>query len=308
MVMRKKNQLLCAKLETIFDTDSVPTAAANSLMAIDPKIKEVVDPVRRPASIASMSRLPSVAGSKYAEVTFKIEIKGSGTPGTAPRIGCLYRACSKAETVVSGTSVTYLPTSSGYESVTLYLFIDGRRHVVTGAVGDVKETFDSGQFPVAEFTMKGRWVSSTLVALPTPTLETTTPQVCKSCNFSYNSRTTLVLKSILTEMNNEIATRPNISDANSIAGFTITGRDPMITIDPEAIIETSYDFRGDALTTTRALGWAVGATSGNIITYSVPKFNAYFPEYEDRDEILVEKIKGEATKSTDNDEISTIFT
>ena len=307
--MRKKNQLLCAKLETTYDTDSVPTVALDSLLAIDPKIKEIVEPVRRPANVASLSRTYSVAGTRSAEVSFKMEVKGSGSINTAPRIGCLLRACGFAATVVSGTSITYLPLSSGFESVTLYVFIDGRRHVVTGARGDVKITCEAGQMAMAEFTFKGRYATPTLVALSSPTLESTIPQVCKSCTFSYNSKTTLVLKSALIEMNNEVVQRPDISDANGIAGFEITGRDPMVTLDPEDTIQTSYDFRGDSLASTlRALSWVVGATPANIVTFSIPKFNPYFPEYEDRDEILVQKVKGEATQNTGNDEVSIAFT
>jgi hypothetical protein len=307
--LRKKNQLLCAKLETTYDTDAVPTVAADSLLAIDPKIKEVVDPVRRPANIASLSRTYSVAGQRYAEVSFKMEVKGSGSINTAPRIGCLLRACGFSATIVSGTSITYTPVSSSFDSITIYLFIDGRRHVVTGARGDVKITCEAGQMAVAEFTFKGRYATPTLVALSSPTLESTVPQICKSCAFTYSTKTTLVLKSVLIEMNNDVIARPSISDANSIAGFEITGRDPMVTIDPEAIIETSYTFREDSIASTlRALSWVVGATTANIVTFSIPKYNLYFPEYEDRDEILVEKIKGEACQNTGNDEVSIAFT
>lgn len=307
--LRKKNQLLLAKVETTYDTDAAPTAAANSLLAIDPKVKETIDTVRRPANVGSLSRQASVAGSKYVEVTFSLEMKGSGTPGTAPRFGALLRACGFGETIVSGVSVTYLPISSAYESVTIWGYIDGRIHKVTGCRGDVKFKFEAGQMGMGEFTFKGRYADPTLGALPSPTLETTTPQVCKSCQFTYNSKTTLVIKTVEIEMNNTVAMRDSISDANAIAGFELTDRDPMMTIDPEAIIETSYNFRGDALgQNLRAISFGLGAVAGNIITVTAPKYNPYWPEYEDRDEILVEKLKGELTGNAGNDEVSIALT
>ena len=307
--MRKKNQLLCAKVETIYDTDSVPTVGSDSLLAIDPKIKEIVEVVRRPANIASLSRLQSVSGQRYAEITFSMELKGSGVAGTAPRIGALLRACGFAGTVISGVSVTYLPISSLFESVTVYLFIDGRRHVVTGCRGDVKFKNEAGKMPMAEFSLKGRYADPTLVALSSPTLETTVPQVCKSCQFAYNSKTTLVCKSAEIDMGTTVAMRDSLSDVNAVAGFEITDRDPMLTIDPEATIETSYNFRGDALGgNLRAISWVIGSAAGNIVTFSVPQYNAYWPEYEDRSEILVEKIKGECVKVTGNDEVQIVFT
>lgn len=307
--MRKKNQLILAKIESVYDTDPTPSAVTDSILAIDPKIKEEVNPVRRPAQVGSLSRIASVAGEKFASVSFKIEMKGSGTAGTAPRIGVLLRACGFSQTIVSSTSVTYKPLSATYESCTLYIYIDGRLHIVTGCRGDVKFTSEAGQMMTAEFTFKGRYADPTLSALPTPTLETTNPQVCKSCQFTYNSRTTLIVKSALLELNNTVAPRPSMSDANAIAGFEITDRDPMLTIDPESIIETSYNFRGDALGgNLRQISFVVGASAGNILTTTVPKFNPYWPEYEDRDEILVEKIKGECCKDSGNDEISLAFT
>ena len=96
--MRKKNQLICAKIESVYDSDSVPVVGTDSLLAMDIKFKEIIDAVRRPANIASLSRVSSVAGSKQAEVTFSIELKGSGTAGVAPRIGALLKSCSFGET------------------------------------------------------------------------------------------------------------------------------------------------------------------------------------------------------------------
>lgn len=306
--LRKRNQLILAEIELTYDTDPTPVAAADSILAYEIKFKENINPVRRQAQIGSLSRITSVAGEKFAEVSFKVEGRGSGTAGTAPRIGCLLRACGFAQTIVSAVSVTYLPTSSSFESVTIYFFVDGRRHIMTGCRGDVKITCEAGQFTVFEFTFKGRYADPTLVALPSPTLETTTPPICKSCNFQYNSKSTLVLKSTMIEMNTKVVPRPSLNDANSIAGFEITDRDPMVTIDPEAIIETSYAFRTDAFTNLRALSWVVGATAGNILTVSIPKFNPYYPEYEDREELLVEKIKGEACQNSGNDEVSLAWT
>lgn len=306
--LRKKNQCLLVKVETTYDTDSVPVVGTDSILAIDPKIKEIISTVDRPANIASLSGIPSVAGSKYAEITFSVELKGSGVAGTAPRIGALLRACGFAQAIVSNVSVTYLPVSASFESVTIYLFIDGRRHVVTGCRGDVKFKCEAGKMAMMDVTLKGRYADPTLVALSTPTLESSTPPVCKSCNFSYNSKTTLVVKTAELDMKNKVDQRDSISDANAIAGFEITDRNPMLTIDPEATIETSYSFRGDAYVNQRAISWAVGTVAGNICTFSVPKFNPYWPSYEARGEILCEKITGECTANVNNDEVSIAFT
>ncbi len=306
--LRKKNQLLLAKVETTYDVDAAPSVSVDSLLAIDPKIKEIISTVDRPAGVASLSKVPSVAGSKYAEITFSMELKGSGVAGTAPRVGALLRACGFGQTIVSNTSVTYLPVSSLFESVTIWLYIDGRVHKVTGCRGDFKLNCTAGKMPMIEFTLKGRYADPTLLALSSPTLESTLPQVCKNCNFAYNNLITLVVKTLELEMKNKVDMRDSLSDPNAIAGFEITDRSPMLTIDPEATLQTSYNFRADAYTNQRAISMTIGATGGNIVTLSLPKFNPYWPSYEARGEILVEKLSGEATQNAGNDEVSIALT
>ncbi|MCK7495178.1 MAG: hypothetical protein MZW92_31855 [Comamonadaceae bacterium] len=43
------------------------------------------------------------------QLTFDVEIKGSGAAGTAPELGVLLKGCGFGETVVAVTSVTYAP-------------------------------------------------------------------------------------------------------------------------------------------------------------------------------------------------------
>jgi hypothetical protein len=54
--LRQKNQLICAKIETTYDTDSVPTVASDSMLAMNIKFTENIAVVRRPANVASLSR------------------------------------------------------------------------------------------------------------------------------------------------------------------------------------------------------------------------------------------------------------
>ena len=63
------------------------------------------------------------------------------------------------------------------------------------------------------------------------------------------------------------------------------------------------------MVTQRAVSFVVGATAGNIITNTVPKYNITNIEYGDADGILLEKLTGECTKdSTGDDELSLVFT
>jgi len=309
MVMLKQKTVLLAKVETTYGTDSSP-GASDGIEITDASIKEAITAVERKVLTQTLSNQQSVGGQRFSEVTFKVELKGSGTAGTAPRIGPLFRACAFAQTIVSSTSVTYKPTSSSIESCTLYFQIDGRQHIITGARGTVKIIHDAGQYAVLEFSFKGIHNTPTNTALTTPTFESTLPPICKSASFTYNSRTTLVVKMAEIDMQNVIVMRPSLNATFAVAGFEVTGRNPIMTVDPEAQIETSYDFRGDQLTTQRQVSYVAGATAGNICTITVPKYNITDIEYGDREGILIETLKGECNKSAaaGDDEVQIVFT
>lgn len=308
MVMLKRKNVLLAKLESTYGSDPTPTAAANAILALNTEIKETREPIERGINISTLSNKAALDGSSFAEVTFSVELKGSGTAGTAPRLGALLQACSMDETVVSTTSVTYEPVSSSQKSVTLWVYVDGRLHKINGAVGSVKLNATAGQLGMLEFTMTGKYTTPAAGAIVTGTYDSTVPPVCKSCTFSYNARTTLIAKMVEFDLANTVARRNDLSESTGIAGFQVTERKPVATFDVEAQLETSYNFRSDQLTTTRALSLVVGATAGNICTISAPAYNVTNVEYADEEGILLEKLTGECSISSGDDELAIAFT
>jgi hypothetical protein len=194
----------------------------------------------------------------------------------------------------------------------MYLYMDGRLHTITGGRGkSAKITFAAGQLLSAEFTIVGLYTAATVASIPaTVTYETTvkTPPMCKSSAFAYNSKTTLITNTVELDLGIVSAKRPSLSAATGVAGFEVTGFNPKATIDPEAQVETSYTFRADQLTTTRALTVLATRAAGNIVTFSAPAFNPTKIEYADRDGVLVEKIEGECAASSGNDAVSIAFT
>jgi len=302
MVQLTRNQLILAKTESPYRTDPTPTAADNAIQAIDISINEQSPPLERLAQVGSLSNLPSILGEQLVEVSFKVEMKGSGSAGTAPRHGVLLKACSMSETVVTGGSptVTYLPNSTNQSSCTIWVYVGGRVHKVTGCRGTFKLICEAGKFMLYEFTFTGyRSAAPTVAALPTPTFDTTTA-ICKNGTFSYNSKTTLIGKMLDIDMANTVSKVPSLSDANAIYSFEVTARKPVASFSSLTQVETSYSFRGDLLTTTRALSYVVGS----VLTISVPVFNVTNVNYEDGEGVLFDKVDGECAQSSGNDEVS----
>jgi len=305
--MLKKRSVLLVKEESVYGTDPTPSASTDALLGIDVKVKETPTAEERPVNKATLGKTASLLGKIHTEISFSVELKGSGTKGTAPRIGDLLEACGFTETIYAGSSVSYAPASASIKSVTIYAYLDGRLHIVKGARGSVKINIEAGKRGLLEFTMKGLYAAPTDTALPSATYEETVPPVAKGCTLSVNSVTSLVVQKTEIDLGNKVAERPSLIGTGGIAGFDITERDPSITLDPEAVSIATYDFRADLLTTPRAFSLTIGATAGNIITVTAPKLNTKSFEYADRDGILVESIKGELAENAGNDELVISF-
>lgn len=311
MVMDVRKCVILAKAETTYDTDPTPSPTVDALLAKEVDIKENFGVVERDVQWKFLDKLPSLLGERFSEVSFKIDVIGSGTAGTAPRIGALLKACAHSETVVSNTSVTYSPSSSSLGSATIYIYKDGRLHIMTGCRGTCKMSFSAAKNLTMEFTFQGRYIAPTVVALPgTVTYESTVkvPPVCKSSTFSYNGKTTLVVGTLEFDAGNSVVKRVSLNDANAVAGFEIVDRKPVLSIDPESQFETSYDFRGDALATQRQLIIVATRAAGNIVTLTVPTLNITKIEYGDRDGIQIEKIDAECAANSGDDSYSIRFT
>lgn len=308
--MIKKRSVLFAKTETTSGTDVTPTEGANAIRVIDADIKEVIEKVERPVGQKFLGNIPSVAGTKHYELTFKVEVAGSGTVNLATRHAPLLLACSMDETINSGTDITYEPISgeTTVYSCTIWLYIDGRVYKPTGCIGSVKLICEAGKIAIYEFTMKGKYVASSALSLPSPTYDANIPPTCKAGTFTYDSKTTLVVGKLEIDLGNVIATRFDVADATGIAGFVITDRKPMLTMNPEAQVETSYTFRTDQLVNQDQLSYVIGGTSKNIMTVTVPKVNIENIDLGDNEGVLLEEITAEIDISSGDDEIAIVYT
>jgi hypothetical protein len=308
-----RNRLLLVKEESIYGSDPTPTVAANAIEAKNVKVSYIADLLERDNIRSNISPVSPVVGKRHIEVSFEVELKGSGTKGTAGRIGDLFEACSFAEVASAGSSVTYSPTSSGQKSVTIYIYnLDTGSAVlnkITGAVGTMNVKCVAGQYATLEFTLKGLYNAPTDVTLPSaPTYETTLPPIVESSTFTLNSVSTLVVSEVNINMENAIAERDDVSTANAIKAFTITGRKPKGSFNPEAGLVGDYGFWADWIASTqRALSIVIGSASGNKCTITAPKVTIDSIADADRDGILARDIPFSLGQNVGSDEISIKF-
>lgn len=301
MVQLTRRNVILAKIESTYGTDPTPTVGSNAIRVIDLELKPMKPPVERPVQQENLARRPSKLGEEFYEVNFKVEVVGSGSAGTAPRMGALMRACGMSELIITGGSpvVKYRDRNTSFESITMYAYWGGRLHKIFGSIGNVKGICEAGKQMFLEFSFMGlKGATPAVTSLPTNATYDEdgggTIPICKNGTFSYNSKTTLITPMIDFDLQNTISKRPSLSATEAIAGFEITDRNMIASINPETQVLTSYDFYGDALTNQRELSYAVGS----IITITATKFNPFSPEFEDVEGILHDKLNGEISQDT----------
>jgi len=157
MALTRKKFLL-AKIESTEGTDPSPVGGSNAIqissLELTPMESDNVQAAAFQGFLGNSTR-GTLTANKRVSVTFDVELGGSGAAGTAPAYGPLLKACGCSETIVASTSATYAPVSSSFDSVTMYCFYDGTRHVITGARGTMSINLSAGQLATMSFQFTG---------------------------------------------------------------------------------------------------------------------------------------------------------
>ncbi len=302
--------VILAGIESSYGVDPTLTGADAILVENPSWANEGLRMSERPSVRTSIGKLQSIYGGRLMSVTFDVEIKGSGTAGTAPELGVLLRACSMGETVVASTSVTYALVSTGQESITLYFYIDGKRRILTGCHGNVSTALEVGAQGKMSFTFIGHVAAETDTAIVTPTYNSTVPVAAINASFSIGSYAA-VIDALNFDLGNTVAMPPNINAADGYGDIIITARDVSGSFSPEDVLVATNAFEADFLAgNTMALTTGtIGSSAGNRYAITAPAVYYSDTAKGDRDGVAtLEQTCGFAETSATNDEISIAFT
>ena len=310
MPLLTRKRLLLAKTESTYGTDSSPVGTDAVLvrdLSITPLQSDTVDrELIRPYFGASEQLLANTR----VEVTFQVELAGSGTAGTAPTYGRVLQACAFSETVSAGVSVTYAPVSATFGSVTIFYNIDGVLHKVTGCRGTFTLNGAVGEIPTIDFTMTGIYNAPTDTAAPAVTYSNqAAPVIFKNGNttgfelFSYSG----CLQSIELDIGNEVIYRELVGCNKEVL---INNRAVTGSVVLEAPTIASKDFFTTALGTALGnLTFQHGQTAGNIVSFASTSIDIGDVNYEDQDGIHMLSIPVTAVPTgSGNNEISIVYT
>ena len=308
--LHRKRSIL-AKAESSYGSDPTPTGSANYVQVIDLNIEPIVsDEVSRDLIRPYMGNYEVIPANTRVNVTFDVEMSGSGSAGTAPKYGAILKACGLSETVVSSTSVTYAPVTTPSDSVTLFVNYDGIRHKVTGARGTFSLNCEVNNIPRISFSLTGIFNAPTDTALPTVTVSNqASPLIFKNgstSNFAIFGFAA-ALQSWNLDFNNEVIYRELVGGTKEVL---ITDRRPSGTAVIESVALSAHNFFTDYTgTSTGTNTWLHGTVAGNKITVSCPQTDLGQPTYEESDGITMLNLPFMATPtSSGNTEFSLVYT
>lgn len=304
MFFRKK--VLLAKLESTYGVDSSPAttdAVLTKNLSIQPYNGPVVSRDTDRSTLGSESQINTAPG---VQVSFEVEIAGSGTPGDAPAWGEVLRACGFAETIDAGVDVEYAPISQAIPSATLKFYLDGQEHAVRGARGTVVFQMSRGQIPTMAFTFMGLYTRPTAVALPS---EDVSDYIAPVALTQANTPTfTLggvasILESLSIDMGNNIVHRNLVgSDSVQMTDRAATGQ---MVLEAPAIGTKNWfaDVESHAGITTQALSLVHGTAAGNIVSLAAPKVQLASIDPQESDGLVVYNMSAIYIPNTGDDEL-----
>lgn len=300
---------LAAKVEGTEGTKET-LALADAVLISNIKFSPDIEMYARNALRGTLSRDPSVSGKQKGNISFDVELKGSGTAGTAPDYGKLLKSCGYSETIVASTSVTYKPaTNSLSNSMTLGIYMDGVIARIWGARGNVKGSMNAGKPGILSFEFQGAAFEVVDGALLAPSYTTVIPPAFLNASLLLEAYAAICSK-VDFDTANVIGLRESINSASGFLSALITGRNPKGSLDPELPTVAVYDFFGKwkAPGTLGALQLAATGSAGNIVTVSFPKVRYAKIADNERNGIRTLGLDFEACLNTGDDEISIALT
>lgn len=282
MSLKYKNQVILAKIEGTYGTDSVPTGVANAILASELEISALeADLVSRDLVGRGLGNQQQLHVGVHVNVTIGVEFSGAGAAGDVPAYGPLLRACAHAETITAVTDVQYDPVSSNEEAVSCYFFLDGQKHALLGARGSMSWEINAKGIPHFKFEMIGLWVDPASVVNPTPDFTAfQTPLVIGKANtptFSLHGFAAN-LKTMSFNQNADVAHE----DYVGYEEVTLTDRAPSgsaLFVAPG--LTTKNFFTIAKANTLGAVQLIHGQTAGAIVQFDAPAVQVLSPAYAD---------------------------
>lgn len=278
---------VAAKIESPSGTDAVPTAAANIVTVRNGRATPIAMNVESRELMRSFfGNSEDIVVARWCEFEFEVEMVGSGAAGTAPDYDVILRMCGHSKTVTAGVNVIYAPVSSGFETATVYINLDGLLHKSVMCMASLGWDLSAGKIPVWKVKGKGLFRPMTDISNWTPTYG----NHAKPVGVTY-ANTTGSLHGVAAPIETyTVDTAAQIEYRNLInfEGVSYNDRKPAGNISLEMTSIATKDWATVASdATTGVLTTTHGTTAGNIVQIDCPNAQITQPQYGNSQNVLM---------------------
>jgi len=300
-----KNKRVLIGVEPSYQGAVALTGADHAVLIEEPQWSHANARMIARKSADSMNPLQAGFGGTLMTLAGLVRLRGAGAAYSAtvlPEGDATLRALgfqSAVDTTPGSEKVTYTLADTGFESVKIEDFVDGKKYTLTGVRANASIAGTSGDDLLVNVTFTGHTVDPVDAALPTCTYDGTEPPpfvgVAMTLDQGLGGEYTPVINNVTFELNNAVNTPANANASDGFGETRITGRgDSGVTgsFDPEDTTVATQDWVGEwkAGTIKTIDVGPVGSTQYNKI--SIAATDVYYRDVApgDRDEVLTKTI------------------
>jgi len=270
MPLLRRKAVFAAKVEATIGTAESLTTAEAAFNARDFIIQPSIGMTRREGQ-NGFNYLPSIPEGMQGTCTIVHDLAYDGT--TIPSwASVLLPACGWVDTAGVFSPVSAGPGST-VKTLTIGHYKDGKRSLLSGAMGTFVITLETGKVGYITFTFTGKYsTNETDTAIIAPTYPTTLPMRFAAGALTWNS-VALCTSKVTIDAGNSVIMREcvNATDRSGYVSAIVTNRAPIITADPESVIVATQDRDAKWLTSSgEAFSCQIGS-AGTSIVFAAPE-------------------------------------
>lgn len=241
MVLLRRRAVFAAKIEATVGTAETITASEGAFNARDFSIQPSVGMTRREGQ-GGFNYLTSIPEGMQGTCTIVHDLAYDGT-NIPTWASVLLPACGFVDTAGVFNPVSQGPGVGDVKTVTLAHYKDGKRAILSGAMGTFTITCPTGQVAFITFTFTGKYsTNETDVAIIAPTYPTTKPLRFAAGALTFDSLA-ICTSSLTVDAGNSVIMREcvNAADRSGFRSAVVTNRVPIISADPESVLVATQD-------------------------------------------------------------------
>ena len=292
MVLLRRRAVFAAKVESAVGTAETLTATEGVFNARDFSIQPSVGMTRREGQ-GGFNYLTSIPEGMQGTCTIVHDLAYDGT-NVPTWASVLLPACGWVDTAGVFSPVTQGPGgAAGVKTVTLGHYKDGKRAMLSGAMGTFTITCPTGKVAYITFTFTGKYsTDETDTALIAPTYPTTVPLRFAAGALTWDS-VALCTSSLTVDAGNSVIMREcvNAADRSGFRSAIVTNRAPIITADPESVPVATQD--RDALwleSDPQAFSATLDSPGNSTLVIAAPKAQLENKQQGNRNDLMTDDL------------------